>query len=256
MIVLDHSVGQRDTEDLRRQAGEEAILDLTVDPPVILLGSQGFLLDKSLPRRGQLFVVRLFDIVGSILGMMLLSPLFLLTGLAVALSSKGKSVYRSERIGRGSSRFAALKFRSMSHDAEARLETMLSENAEARKEYEQYHKLRRDPRVTRVGRFIRRTSLDELPQLLNVLRGDMSLVGPRPNLLTEVERFGPAIDTVLRVKPGLTGLWQVSGRSNLGFDDRIMLDIDYALNRTLVGDLKICVKTVGQMLSTHNNGAY
>lgn len=256
MIVLDHSVGRRDSEDLRRQAGGEAILDLTVDPPAIQLRSQGFTLDQSDPTRRQRLAVRSFDLIGSTLGIVVFSPLFLLAGLSVGLTSRGKTVYRSERIGQRSSRFFAFKFRSMSHDAEERLESVLNDDPSAREEFERFHKLRQDPRVTKVGRLIRRTSLDELPQLFNVLRGDMSLVGPRPNLLTEGERFGPALNTVLRVKPGLTGLWQVNGRSNLGFDERIMLDIDYALNRTLGGDLKICMRTVAQMLSTRDNGAY
>ncbi len=256
MIVLDHSVDQRETEDLRRQAGGEAILDLTVDPPAIQLRSQGFVLDERVPSRKQRAAVRSFDLLASGLGIILLSPVFVLTSLLVGLTSRGAVVYRSKRIGQGASEFAAFKFRSMSHDAEAQLEAMLAEDPAARKEYERYHKLRRDPRVTKVGRFIRRTSLDELPQLFNILRGDMSLVGPRPNLLDEVDRFGPAIDTVLRVKPGLTGLWQVNGRSNLDFDERIMLDIDYALNRTLGGDVLICLRTVGQMVATDDNGAY
>ncbi len=256
MIVLDHSVGWPKIEDLHRLAGEEAVLDLTVDPPAIHLRSQGFTLNEEAPSPGQLRMVRAFDLLGASIGLAILSPLFVLTALMVGLTSRGGVIYRSDRIGQSSGRFAALKFRSMTRDAEARLEGLLDSDPNARQEYERFHKLRADPRVTRVGRFIRRTSLDELPQLLNVLRGEMSLVGPRPNLLTEVERFGPAIDTVLRVKPGLTGLWQVNGRSNLGFDERIMLDIDYALNRTLGGDLKICLRTVAQMLSTGDNGAY
>lgn len=256
MIVLDHSDDRRETEDLRRLAGGEAILDLTVDPPAIQLRSQGFVLNELEPSRKQRGAVRAFDLLAAAIGIILLSPVFLLTSVLVGVTSRGPVLYRSKRIGQGASQFSAFKFRSMSHNAEAQLEAMLDEDPTARQEYEQYHKLRRDPRVTKVGRFIRRTSLDELPQLFNVLRGNMSLVGPRPNLLDEVDRFGPAIDTVLRVKPGLTGLWQVSGRSNLGFDERIMLDIDYALNRTLGGDLVICLRTVGQMISTDDNGAY
>lgn len=256
MIVLDHSVGRWDTEELKRLAGEEAVLDLTVDPPAIHLGTQGFTLNEEAPPRRQLMLVRSFDVAAAGAGLVLLSPIFLTVAVLVGLTSRGGVVYRSARSGQGSNRFEALKFRSMNHDAEARLEAVLAADPDAREEYERFHKLRKDPRVTRVGRFIRRTSLDELPQLLNVLRGDMSLVGPRPNLLNEVDRFGPALETVLRVKPGLTGLWQVSGRSNLGFDERVMLDVDYALNRTMVGDVGICVRTVGQMMSPRNSGAY
>lgn len=256
MIVLDPTVRRWNDEDLARLAGEGVVLDLSVDPPAIHLGSQGLSLDDSTPSRFQRFFVRAFDLVAAITGMIVLAPVFVLTAAAIGLTSRGGVLFRSERAGQGSSQFSVLKFRSMNADAERRLEELLETDPAARAEYEQFHKLRRDPRVTRVGRLLRRTSLDEIPQLLNVFRGQMSIVGPRPNLLTEVEAFGPALATVLRVKPGLTGLWQVSGRSTVGFDERIMLDTDYALNRSIMGDVKICLRTVPQLFSSKNSGAY
>ena len=143
----------------------------------------------------------------------------------------------------------------MRPDAESALAEVLRTDPQANKEYREFHKLRDDPRLTRVGSFLRRTSLDELPQLANILVGQMSVVGPRPNLEIDAEVFGPALHVVLQVKPGLTGLWQVSGRNHLSVGDRVALDLDYARNRTFSGDIRICLVTLFQLWRPGKYGA-
>ena len=153
----------------------------------------------------------------------MLAPVLLVIALAVKLETRGPALFRQARCGGGSRSFMALKFRTMHVDAEARLTEMLAANAELRLEYDRHHKLRDDPRVTRVGRILRRTSLDELPQLWNVLTGDMSLIGPRPYMPHELVPYPSARSAIARVSPGITGLWQVSGRHRTTFEDRLQL---------------------------------
>ncbi|MDA3041287.1 MAG: sugar transferase [Actinomycetota bacterium] len=200
--------------------------------------------------------VRAFDLIGSVLLLLIASPVILILWLAVRLSSPGPGFYLSARVGHGRRDFKALKFRTMVIDAVERLQAVLTDDPEARAHYERYAKLYDDPRVTPVGRVLRRTSLDELPQLWNVLRGDMSLVGPRPWLPSEPARYGAARSTVERVKPGLTGLWQVSGCSHLSFDERILLDVRYASGRTIRGDIALLFRTIWHLMRPGNNGAY
>ncbi|MGY2002840.1 sugar transferase [Blastococcus sp. SYSU DS1024] len=191
-----------------------------------------------------------FDRSCAALLLLLLTPLLLVVALAVKLDSPGPAFYRQVRVGRDGRRFPMLKFRSMHVGADrlvARLASVNDGNGVL-------FKMRRDPRVTRVGRFLRRYSLDELPQLLNVLRGEMSMVGPRPPLPSEVERFGVEMSRRLVVKPGLTGLWQVSGRSDLSWTDSVRLDIHYVENWSLMLDLMILWRTVGAVVT--GRGAY
>lgn len=187
---------------------------------------------------------RLFDIVGAAAALLFLSPLMLLVALLIRLDG-GPALYGSPRIGRDGRTFRALKFRSMVPNADAALQRLLAENEALRAEWEAGYKLRRDPRITTIGRFIRTTSIDELPQLLNVLKGEMSLVGPRPLLLDERRQYSDrAFELYQQVTPGLTGLWQVSGRNDLAYQRRIELNNWYIKNWSPWVDLVILVKTI------------
>lgn len=215
-----------------------------------------FALDVVRPSLGARFMVRLFDLTVAVIGLLLLAPVMAAVAIAVRLDSPGPIIYGSPRVGHRRPEFKAWKFRSMLPDAEAHLLQVLQSDEDAQREYTTFHKLKDDPRLTTVGSFIRRTSLDELPQLFNILVGEMSVVGPRPKLLRDAEVFGPALDVVLQVKPGLTGLWQISGRNRLPVQDRVILDLDYARNRTMRGDLRICATTFTQLWRPGKHGAY
>jgi lipopolysaccharide/colanic/teichoic acid biosynthesis glycosyltransferase len=201
-------------------------------------------------------VTRAFDVVVAAVALVVLAPLMAVIALAVMIESPGPILYGSLRIGHDKPLFRAWKFRSMHPQADRLLADLLAGDAAARQEYETFHKLKADPRLTPIGSFIRRTSLDELPQLFNILIGEMSVVGPRPKLPTERRTYGPALPAVLGVKPGLTGLWQISGRNELPVADRVALDLSYVQDRTLGGDLRICVITIGQLLRPGRHGAY
>jgi exopolysaccharide biosynthesis polyprenyl glycosylphosphotransferase len=193
---------------------------------------------------------RAFDIVAATLLLILLSPLLALLALIIRLDSKGPVIFRQTRCGKDGKLFTFYKFRGMVADAEARQ----AEFDHLNEAQGPIFKMKHDPRVTRVGRVLRRTSLDELPQLWNVLRGEMSLVGPRPPLPKEVERYEAWHQARLRAVPGITGLWQVSGRSHLGFDEMTRLDIEYLNVWSLALDLRILVRTVVAVVFAH--GAY
>jgi exopolysaccharide biosynthesis polyprenyl glycosylphosphotransferase len=193
---------------------------------------------------------RLFDLVTATTGLVVLSPLLLLLALAVKLQDGGPVLFRQARVGRNGETFHMLKFRSMVVDAEARLAELRERN-----DFDDVlFKMKQDPRVTRLGRFLRKYSLDELPQLANVVRGEMSMVGPRPPLPAEVDRYGRDVHRRLLVRPGITGLWQVSGRSGLSWDESVRLDLYYVDNWSMVSDLVIIAKTVKAVLRSH--GAY
>jgi exopolysaccharide biosynthesis polyprenyl glycosylphosphotransferase len=183
---------------------------------------------------------RAVDIVLSAVGIVLLAPLMLVIAVAVRLSSRGPALFRQVRAGRGGKPFKILKFRTMCHDAEERIGEVISPDELD----EPMFKLREDPRVTKVGRYLRRTSLDELPQLFNVLRGDMSLVGPRPEELWLVERYGETQRFRLEMRPGLTGPMQVHGRGELNFQERLAVEREYVENYSIRKDLKILLRTV------------
>jgi exopolysaccharide biosynthesis polyprenyl glycosylphosphotransferase len=193
---------------------------------------------------------RVFDVVGSLGVMLLISPVLLATAIAIKLHDGGPVVFRQTRIGRDGRPFSCLKFRSMVTDAEA-LRADLDVNHERSSVL---FKMVNDPRVTRPGKLIRRLSIDELPQLWNVLRGQMSLVGPRPPLPHEAARYGSDMRRRLRVRPGMTGLWQVSGRSDLSWDETVRLDLFYVDNWSMVQDLNILMRTVSAVLGSR--GAY
>jgi len=179
--------------------------------------------------------------------LILLSPVFVALSALVA-SDGGPVFFRQQRIGVNGKRFECLKFRSMAADAEARLADLLRSDPEAAAEWARAQKLTNDPRITRIGHFLRKTSLDELPQLINVVLGEMSIVGPRPVVPGEIDKYGRAAEYYYRVKPGVTGLWQVNGRNNVSYDERVRLDSYYVRNWTLWRDLCIALKTVPEML--------
>lgn len=191
-------------------------------------------------------IKRLVDIVGGLIGVITLIPLTIIIYIArkVLHEDDGPIFYEQLRIGKNGRTFRMYKYRSMVVGADELLKEYLEENEEARKEYKEYKKLKDDPRVTKVGNFIRKTSLDEFPQFINVLKGDMSLVGPRPYLPREKEDMGEYYTYIIKSRPGITGYWQIAGRSDVTFDDRLKMDYDYNKNSSLKNDLKILVKTV------------
>ena len=197
------------------------------------------------------WVKRTFDVVGSALLLLVLSPVLLLVSLVIKVTSPGPVFFTHERVGQDGKPFRMLKFRSMVVNADAQLKKLLEEQGTADKPL---FKVENDPRITPIGRFIRRYSIDELPQLFNSLVGSMSLVGPRPQVAGEVALYDDKAFRRLMVKPGLTGLWQVSGRSDLSWEDAIRLDLYYVENWSLTGDLMIMFKTFKAVLKS--DGAY
>ncbi len=210
-------------------------------------------LAPSLSSRSQRYVKRAFDLAGASALLMFLGPLLLILCLCV-LTSGRPIFFAHTRIGRYGRPFRCLKFRTMTPDAERRLAEILERDPRAAAEWQLTRKLKNDPRVTRIGRFLRRTSLDELPQLINVLKGDMSLVGPRPVTAEELEAYGEYRDCYLQSRPGITGLWQVSGRNQLDFRRRVHLDAFYVQNWSLLRDIVILLMTVRVVFS--RRGAY
>lgn len=194
------------------------------------------------------FIKRLFDIVLSLLGLIILSPLFIIIAILIKLDSKGPVFFIQERIGKNGKTIKIFKYRSMIVNAEEKLDELMKKDSKIKEEYTINKKLSRDPRITRMGYYIRRYSIDELPQLLNIFIGNMSLVGPRPYLPREKKDMKEYYDYVIACKPGLTGLWQVSGRSDVNFNHRLKLDKIYALERNLCFDIKIFFKTFGAVL--------
>ncbi|MCP8967856.1 sugar transferase [Ectobacillus sp. SYSU M60031] len=195
------------------------------------------------------FFKRMIDLAGAVFGMVLLSPLFCAVAILIKIEDpKGPVFFKQVRVGRDGKEFYMFKFRSMVTDAEQRLQNLLKHNEVQGAMF----KMKDDPRITKVGKFIRKTSIDELPQLWNVLRGDMSLVGPRPPLPREVKDYTAYDMQRLLVVPGCTGLWQVSGRSNLSFYEMVELDIQYIRTRTLWVDIKIIVRTIGMLLGSRD----
>lgn len=191
------------------------------------------------------YTKRIIDIIGSLVGIILLIPTTMAIYIArkILKEDKGPLFYEQLRYGKNGKVFRLYKFRSMCIDADKKLKEYLEENEEARVEFEENHKLQYDPRITKLGNFLRKTSLDELPQMLNILKGDMSFVGPRPIVDGEIEKYGKNRSKFLSVRPGLTGYWQVNGRSNTTYEDRMNLELYYVDNCSLWLDIKIFFKT-------------
>lgn len=201
-----------------------------------------------------IFLKRAMDIILAGALMVLFMPVFFLTALLIRLDSPGPAIYRQERIGRNGRRILIQKFRSMRVGADQILADYLAANPQARREWEETQKLRDDPRITRVGKWLRKLSIDELPQLFNILVGDMSLVGPRPIVENEVRRYKDKFDVYGKVRPGVTGMWQVSGRNNTTYNERVMYDVYYVRNWSVWLDIYILLRTVWVVLS--RDGAY
>lgn len=206
---------------------------------------QARLINRARRRYGRRAVVRrLFDVTVASSALIATLPLMAVVAVIVRATSRGPILFRQTRVGIHGALFTCLKFRTMVPDAEDRLARLLAADPETLSDFTSSYKLTCDPRVTRVGRLLRRTSLDELPQLWNVLRGEMSIVGPRPIVPEELWRYGSYAALVLQAKPGITGLWQVSGRSNLPYVERVQLDADYVLTHSLMKDLRIVLSTL------------
>ena len=191
-------------------------------------------------------VKRLIDILGGLVGCVLLVPITVAIYIArkVLKEDEGPMFYEHLRYGKDGKKFRIYKFRSMCIDADKRLKEYLEQNEEARKEFEENHKLKDDPRITKLGKFIRKTSIDELPQFVNVLKGDMSLIGPRPIVDGEIEKYGENKDKFLSVRPGLTGYWAANGRSDITYEERMKMELYYVDNISFKLDIQIFFKTI------------
>ena len=196
------------------------------------------------------------DFIFSFILLILGAPLIIFISLLIKFSSRGPIFYKQKRIGKNKKNFKCIKFRTMFPESEDILQNMLSKNEELRIEYQKDFKLKNDPRITPIGKLLRKSSLDEIPQFLNVLRGEMSIVGPRPIVKKEVSKYGDKFKKVSSVRPGITGLWQVSGRNNLSYKKRIELDSIYIKEVSLLMDLRIIIRTIGVILFPKDRGAF
>jgi Undecaprenyl-phosphate galactose phosphotransferase WbaP len=217
-------------------------------------GVLGFVTSHRLRMFWNLGIKRLADLGTVVIGGFILSPLFLIVALLVKISSPGPVLYGHKRLGQNGKPFTAYKFRSMVQNSNEVLDALLKSDSGRREEWLKNHKLKDDPRVTKIGKFLRHTSLDEFPQLINILKGEMSLVGPRPIVDAEVEKYGENFNRIFSVKPGLTGMWQVSGRSDTDYGERISLDTYYLQSWSVWLDIWILYKTFGVVL--RGRGAY
>jgi Undecaprenyl-phosphate galactose phosphotransferase WbaP len=217
-------------------------------------GTVGLEVGRALLRRRARFAKRVMDVVLALGGGALILPLFAAIAMLLKLSSKGPVFYSQARVGEGGATFQAWKFRTMVQHADDLLEQCLQTDPALRAEWSAQHKLRNDPRVTLIGRFLRQTSLDELPQIWNVIRGEMSMVGPRPIVADEVVRYGEEFDLYQKVMPGITGQWQVSGRSDTSYERRVAMDVHYVRNWSVWLDVYLLFRTVGVVL--RKKGAY
>ena len=201
-------------------------------------------------------IKKLSDLIFSTLILIICIPLFLIIAILIKLSSRGPIFFLQERIGKNNILFKCIKFRTMYPEAKDILENLLTKDNRLRLEFEENHKLKNDPRITTIGKFLRKTSLDELPQFINVLRDEMSIVGPRPIVKEEEKRYGKNLKKFLSIKPGITGLWQVSGRNNLTYKRRVELDLNYIKNFNFLMDIRIIIRTFGVILFPLDRGAY
>ncbi|MBN1617303.1 MAG: undecaprenyl-phosphate galactose phosphotransferase WbaP [Spirochaetales bacterium] len=212
-------------------------------------GTLGLATTHHLTKGYNMAVKRLMDLLLLFTGTLLLLPFLFLVALLIKISSRGPILYGHTRIGRNGKEIKVWKFRSMVPDAAERLSKLLQENPDLREEWDRSHKLSRDPRVTGIGRFLRKTSLDELPQLINVLKGEMSFIGPRPVTHEEIEKYGEKFNYIFSVSPGLSGMWQVSGRSDTDYAERVAFDSYYIQNWSLWLDIWLIFRTIGVVLS-------
>jgi lipopolysaccharide/colanic/teichoic acid biosynthesis glycosyltransferase len=199
---------------------------------------------------------RVFDFLFALGVLILFSPLYLFLALLIRLSSPGSVLYVQRRVGRHGKPFSCMKFRTMVVDADLALEELLDRCPVSKAEFEDSFKLKNDPRITPIGKWLRMTSMDEFPQFWNVLVGDMSIVGPRPLVQDELPKYGEAIEEVLTIRPGITGLWQVSGRNDIPYDRRVQIDSRYVRRHSIWLDLEIIFRTIGVVIFPKGNGAY
>ena len=199
---------------------------------------------------------KLFDFLFALIFIILFSPFFLVIAILVKFSSRGPIFFFHKRIGKNNQPFNCIKFRTMHPEADDILLNLLENNLVLKEEFEKTQKIKNDPRITVIGKILRKTSLDELPQFINVLRLEMSIVGPRPIVESEIIKYGSIISKVHSIKPGITGLWQVSGRNNLSYQRRVLLDSIYVNNISFLMDLRIIIRTFGVLLFPLDRGAY
>ena len=200
-------------------------------------------------------IKRFLDFIFAFLLIILLIPLFLIIGILIKISSKGSIIYIQKRIGKNNTSFSCYKFRTMHPQSKYLLKKILVKNKDFKNQFSETRKIVNDPRITRFGKFLRFSSLDELPQIFNVLIGDMSFIGPRPIVKSEIKKYGKEFGKVFSIKPGISGLWQVSGRNNLSYDKRVELDINYSENINFLLDTKIFIKTIVVILFPFGKGA-
>ena len=229
-------------EEIDDFAGEEGILQNSTIDNVRVIKKEKTKTNKKIMYN---FIKRTIDAIGALIGIIILIPATIIIYLArkILKEDKGPLFYEQLRYGKNGKVFRLYKFRSMCIGADKKLKEYLENNEEARKEFEKTHKLQNDPRITKIGNFLRKSSLDELPQMINILKGDMSFVGPRPVVEKEVEEYGTNKDKFLSVRPGLTGYWQVNGRSNTTYEERMEMELYYVDNCSLWLDIKIFFKT-------------
>ncbi|MGN6209291.1 sugar transferase [Asticcacaulis sp.] len=228
--------------------------DLTLQYAIIERSRSSFRVFQTVRRQSSDMLIRALDIVISLLALIFFAPVLVMVGLMVKAQDGGSVFYGQTRVGLGGRDFTCFKFRSMLTDSEVRLKNLLATDAAARAEWIRDHKLKNDPRITGFGRFIRKTSLDEFPQLWNVLKGDMSLVGPRPIVQDEICKYGRTFVRYASVKPGITGLWQVSGRNNVSYHRRVAMDRLFCRRRNVALYLYILIATVPSILA--QRGSY
>ncbi len=207
-------------------------------------------------RKSYLVFKKFMDISFAFLSLIIISPLFLLIVILIKFSSMGPIFFLHKRIRKGKNKFYCIKFRTMHPESKDILKNILSKNDSLRLEYESTQKIKNDPRITTIGKFLRKTSLDEIPQFINVIKGEMSIVGPRPIIKEEEIRYGDSISNVFSIDPGITGLWQVSGRNNLTYEKRVELDNLYVEEINFLTDLRIIIRTIGVIFFPMDRGAY
>ena len=200
-------------------------------------------------------IKRFLDFIFAFLLIILFIPLFLIIGILIKISSKGSIIYIQKRIGKNNTSFSCYKFRTMHPQSKYLLKKILVKNKDFKNQFSETRKIVNDPRITRFGKFLRFSSLDELPQIFNVLIGDMSFIGPRPIVKSEIKKYGKEFGKVFSIKPGISGLWQVSGRNNLPYDKRVELDINYSENINFLLDIKIFIRTILVILFPFGKGA-
>lgn len=215
--------------------------EVTIDNNIVLIPEIEKKYEHSNKKKIYIKVKRVFDIILSIIALVLLSPVFLIISIAIKLDSKGNAIFRHKRIGKNGKEIYIYKFRTMVENAE---EVMRNFTPEQMKEFKENYKLENDPRITKVGDFLRKSSLDELPQLINILKGDLSIIGPRPIIEEELERYGRNKSTLLSVTPGLTGYWAANGRSCTSYEERMKMELYYVENISFKLDMKVFLKTV------------